>query len=98
MSQLSFSEFKEKYRFDCQLSEGSFGKVCRIQCRENKKYFALKKVSTKKKQEIEDAEKEIHILKRFRHPFVVEVPLILFRSSRHTIFKLTMVWGNPSGK
>lgn len=54
MSVISFNEFKSKYRFDCQLSQGSFGRVCRIQEIETKKYFALKKVAVKKKQQLED--------------------------------------------
>ncbi len=54
MSGISFNEFQYKYRFDCQLSQGSFGKVCRIVEVETKKYYALKKVTVKKKQELED--------------------------------------------
>lgn len=54
MSIISFNEFQAKYRFDCQLSQGSFGRVCRIQEIATKKFFALKKVSVKKNQEQED--------------------------------------------
>lgn len=31
MSTLNFSEFQAKYRYDRELSQGSFGKVCKIQ-------------------------------------------------------------------
>jgi|688.fasta_scaffold419771_1 hypothetical protein len=54
MSTISFHTFKLKYQFDCQLSQGSFGRVCRIQEIDSKKYFALKKVAVKKKQQLQD--------------------------------------------
>lgn len=55
MSKLTFTQFKDKYIYDCQLGEGGFGKVCRILCKQNRKYFAVKKVTAKKKQLITDA-------------------------------------------
>jgi serine/threonine protein kinase len=52
MSVITYSEFKSKYRFDCQLSQGSFGRVCRIQENSTRKYYALKKVAVKRKQQL----------------------------------------------
>lgn len=52
MSLIPFSQFTEKYVFECQLTEGSFGKICRIREKSTYKSFALKKVSARKKQQI----------------------------------------------
>lgn len=54
MSAISFNEFKAKYRFDCQLSQGSFGRVCRILEVETGRHYALKKVTVKRKEQLED--------------------------------------------
>lgn len=95
---ISFGEFKDKYVYDCQLSEGAYGKVCRIKEKTTKKCLALKKISARKKQQLDDALKEIDFLVRFRNTFVVEVRVFLCRSGKHIMFKLIMALENPCGK
>lgn len=56
MSLITFSDYKGKYRFDCLLNKGSFGRVCRIKELATMKLMALKKISAHKKEELEDAQ------------------------------------------
>lgn len=73
MSRVSFTEFESKYRYEGQISQGSFGRVLRVKEIKTKKSYALKKLIIRRIQELKDVETEIRLLSAFQHPLIVEV-------------------------
>lgn len=87
MAEIKFEEFQDKYKFERELSRGSFGKVSRIREIKTGNIYALKKLVVKNHAQANDALNEIYLMNRLQHPSIVTVALFLPRSTNTTIFK-----------
>ena len=98
MSEIKFEDFQMKYKFERELSRGSFGRVCRIREIESGDLYALKKLMVKSQSQGEDAHNEIQLMERLNHPSIVAVAITLSRFTNSTTFKSGRDTAAPSAK